>query len=246
VEREADELLKAAGVTLLDHAGADFGRLCRRLLLAQEEYTRIESERWEGIYKDRRPVVHPGTPTPATPPKTPTGPLFSEVAKKYFIENPRAERTDVQVKAEFTRFLEVIGGDSAIDAITKADCRAYNEYLKQTRKVGPATIIKHFSNLFGLFKWCETQEYIGEGSNPVKKGIAPSKKAAKKAALEIRPFTSEELLTIFGSREFIEQRTTNPARYWLTLIGLFQGCRREEGGPLVAFSCFSFVCDIRP
>jgi integrase len=231
VEKEADGLLKAAGLPALDHDGADFGRLCRQLLQAKIDYASIEMDRWRGKYKKHRPVIHPATPSPAAMPKMPTGPLFSEVAKKYFIENARAERTDVQAKAEFKRFVEVIGGDRAIDAITKADCRTYKDYLKDTRKVGPATIIKHFSSLSSLFKWSEAQEYQGERTNPTK-GLPPSKKAAKKAALEIRPFTSEQLLTIFGSREFIEQRTTNPARYWVTLIGLFQGCRREEGGQL--------------
>ena len=42
VEREADALLRAVGQPALDHDGADFGRLCRRLLLARQEYLRIE------------------------------------------------------------------------------------------------------------------------------------------------------------------------------------------------------------
>jgi len=50
VEREADDLLKSAGLPMLDHDGADFGRLCRRLLLAKQEYLRIEADRWEGKY----------------------------------------------------------------------------------------------------------------------------------------------------------------------------------------------------
>src|SRR6185436_18485954 len=38
VESEADALLQAAGQPARDHEGADFGRLCRRLLLAKQEY----------------------------------------------------------------------------------------------------------------------------------------------------------------------------------------------------------------
>lgn len=57
VEREADALLQAAGQHALDHEGADFGRLCRRLLVAKQEYLRIESERWEGSASTTIPVV---------------------------------------------------------------------------------------------------------------------------------------------------------------------------------------------
>lgn len=35
IKKDADELLRAAGLPLLDHDGADFGRLCRRLLRAK-------------------------------------------------------------------------------------------------------------------------------------------------------------------------------------------------------------------
>jgi hypothetical protein len=50
VECQADELLKEAGLPALDHKGAEFGRLCRRLLQANIEYTRIEKDRWEGRF----------------------------------------------------------------------------------------------------------------------------------------------------------------------------------------------------
>jgi hypothetical protein len=52
IEKEADELLRAAGLPMLDHDSADFGRLCRRVLQAKQEYFRIEDERWDGVYKD--------------------------------------------------------------------------------------------------------------------------------------------------------------------------------------------------
>ena len=37
LEKEADELLRAAGLPALDHDGAVFGRLCRKLLRAKQE-----------------------------------------------------------------------------------------------------------------------------------------------------------------------------------------------------------------
>ncbi len=138
VEREADALLQAAGLPAFDHEGAEFGRLCRRLLLAKQEYLQIENDRWEGKYKTRSAVAGGGSvngsaaivvakPSPSKP--------FSDVVRLYFQENTRAKRTDLQVKSELERFVEAVGGDKPIGAITKADCRTYKEHLLQVRKL---------------------------------------------------------------------------------------------------------------
>jgi integrase len=80
-----------------------------------------------------------------------------------------------------------------------------------------------------VFQWAEKQGHLAEGSNPVR-GLSPSKRQAKKQASQRRPFTDEELLTVLGSPEFVKQRDRHPERFWLTLICLFQVCRREEAG----------------
>ena len=92
IEKDADGLLKAAGLPALDHEGADVGRLCRRLLLAKQEYIDIERERWDGIHRKPIPMAVPSTAKPALPSVPPSKP-FSEVAKLYFSEIPKAERT---------------------------------------------------------------------------------------------------------------------------------------------------------
>src|SRR5262249_34015163 len=116
IEKDADALIKAAGLPPLDHDSADFGRLCRRLLQAQIEYTKIEADRWQGIYTPRRPdaaasaALVNGTPRaqPKTqPPPAPTGPLFTESIEGYLRENPRAERSARQLKSELQREKEV-------------------------------------------------------------------------------------------------------------------------------------------
>ena len=102
VEREADDLLKAAGLPALDHDGAEFGRLCRRLIQAKQDYLRIEADRWEGKYNNHRPVrtVVPAAATEAKKATVQSGPLFSVVVDKYLAENPRASRTAKPMKAE--------------------------------------------------------------------------------------------------------------------------------------------------
>jgi integrase len=228
IETDADALLKSAGLPPLDHDGVEFGRLCRRLLVAKQEYVSIEASRWNGVYKTRAAVAGSvSAPTKAAAPSK----SFTNVVKLYFEENTRAKRTDSQVKAELERFVEVIGGDKPIGAITKADCRVYKEHMLQVRKLTLATVIKHLSSLSGMFKWGEAQGFILDGSNPVR-GLAPNKRQAKKQASQRRPFTDAELLAVFGSKTFMQQRNTNAANYWLPLICLFSVCRREEAGQL--------------
>jgi integrase len=234
VEHDADEILKAAGLPLLEHDSVEFKKLCRRMLRAKTNLLDIERARWRGDYKDREARTSAVPPPVSVPPpaKTPApSKPFTEVVKLYFQENTRAKRTDSQVKAELERFVETVGGDRPIGAITKADCRMYKEHMLQVRKLTLATVIKHLSSLSGMFKWSEAQGFVADGSNPVR-GLAPNKRQAKKQASQRRPFTDDELLTVFGSQEFTAQRTTHPERFWLTLICLFQICRREEAGQL--------------
>lgn len=196
---------------------------------AKVEFAKIQLDRWKGEYHDdhrRKPTV---TSTPLA--TTPTSLSFTEVLEKYLAGIPRPARTANPLKAEFLRFIETIGGDKPIATITRADAVAYKESLQLVRKLTATTCIKHISNTDTFFKWAMVHDYLPEGNSPFK-GLAPSKRQAKKQALKRRPFTDEELLTMFGSKEFLNQRRERPERYWLVLFLLFQVCRHEEAGQL--------------
>ncbi|MBX3325733.1 MAG: site-specific integrase [Nitrospira sp.] len=232
VTKEADELLQAAGLPLLDHASLDFAKLCRRLLRAKIEYLRIEYDRWEGEYRDDhlkgRGRVEDKSEVTEVPPSLP----FTVVLDKYLVANPRPARTADPLKAEFGRFLELLGGDRPIATITRAECVRYKESLQANRKLSLITCIKHLSNLNTMLKWASNHDYLPAGFPSPAQGLGPSKRQAKKQAVKRRPFTTEELLTVLGSREFLAQKTDQPERYWVVLLLLFQGCRREEAAQL--------------
>ena len=233
-EKEAEELLKAAGLRPLDRDSMEYGRLCRRLLRAKLDYAQIEMERWEGSYKD---LPSSGLPRAGTSPHAqasagPPSKLFSEVVKMYHKENPpRSPRSLQQTQSEFKTFLKVIGGDKPINHITKADCRKYKENLRDERKNRAATVSKWLSVLSGVFRWAERQDFIPENSNPVK-GLLLTKKQAREGAEHYRDFTDEELMLTFGSEEFRTQKDEHPERYWICLLMLFQVCRRKEPAQL--------------
>jgi integrase len=132
---------------------------------------------------------------------------------------------------EFDKFIATIGGDRPVGSITKNEGRAYKDYLLQIRKVSLATVGKHIHTLSGLFSWADKQGYMNDLPNPVK-GLAPSKTESEKGAVEIRPFSDEELVRVFSSTHFLKQKAPPPDRYWIALLCLFQLCRREEAAQL--------------
>lgn len=151
VATEADALLQAAGLPLLHHAPLNFKRLCKRPLLAKHDVLCIESDRWDGVYKDHQSTYRPTVATIAKPGTSviePPGKPFSQVVKLYFKEHSRADRTDSQIKSKFEKFVAVLGCDRPIASITKADCRTYKEHILKDRS--QTTCIKHLSSPSGL------------------------------------------------------------------------------------------------
>lgn len=231
ISREADELLQSAGLPALEHSSTAFRGLCRRLLRAKIEFARVEADRWNGEYQEHRqqaPLAVQTTRVPASK-EVPSSHPFSAVLKKYLAANPRPRKTEDQAKAEFKRFVVILGGDKPIGEVTKADCVAYKEVLQVTRRLQPATCMRHLLAVAALFRWAEVHGFVV--GNPAL-GLAPRKREVRKQAMKRRPFTDEELLTVFGSSEFIRQRLERPERYWVVLLLVFQVCRREEAGQL--------------
>lgn len=235
---QAEQLLQSAGLPPLDHDSLTFKQLCRRLLEAQLEWTAIQRDRLDGLYPAFRPREHrqsrlavevtQQTATPEFPTK-----LFSEVITLYYDENkPRSPRSGEQVQTELKQFLVVIGGDKQIGRITKDDCRTYKEHLMKDRKLALITVSKWLGIVSSIFRWASRQGFTPDGFNPVN-GLAPNAKRAKAESKSHRDYTDQELLQVFGSDLFRQQRLTRPDRYWLCLICLWSGCRREEAGQLL-------------
>lgn len=235
----ADQLLQSAGLPTLDHDSLAFKQLCRRLLEAQLEWTAIQRDRLDGLYPAFRPRQHrqssltveitPQTATPEAPTK-----LFSEVVTLYYEENkPRSKRSGEQVQSELKRFTEVIGGDCQISLITKDQCRTYKEHLLKSRSLALVTVVKWLGIVSTIFRWAIRQGYMPDHFKNPMEGLAPNSKRAKAESKSHRDYTDQELLRVFGSDLFRKQRFTRPDRYWLCLICLFSGCRREEAGQLL-------------
>lgn len=247
---EADELLHAHKLSL-PKTSEVYRRLCRELLKAKQVVLKAELDRMNGKYWDSDAAEYSARPVTPSPANTFQGPskMFSEGLREYFTHyEHRDTRTNNEKQVIFTRFRESIGGDKPLSEITKAECvrfrdmysrlpkrvsndlrgKAMAEVLAAVESTDCLRVTKRTVNLAlddvrHFFSWAIKHDLF-MGKNPVD-GIAYE--GVKKKSYE--PFTDEDLGKLFGSEEFIAQRTGKyPERYWLLLILLYSGARREE------------------
>ncbi|MBU6483001.1 MAG: tyrosine-type recombinase/integrase [Nitrospirae bacterium] len=138
------------------------------------------------------------------------------------------------IEATFKTFLRVIGGDKPIGDITKADCRAFKESMVSAYRKA-ATINKHLHFLDHLFRWAKGQGFVADSVvNPIAE-LRIAKSIQKKEALKRLAFTREERETLIAHPSFQRQRdrSRHPERYWIVLLCLYAGLRREEAAQLL-------------
>ena len=251
IESEVDELLQTHRRNLPKHSDA-YRRLCRELLKAKQVVLKAEIKRWEGNYYDDDSAEYSVNTrfSPLDNSSTPeTVRLLSEALQDYFKHYAhRDKRTNHEKNVIFTRFTESLGGDKALQDITKAECvrfrdmysrlpkriantlrgKSMTEVLKAVEGTDYLGVTKRTVNLAlddvrHFFSWAIKHDYY-IGKNPVD-GIAYE--GVKKKSYE--SFTDHDLKALFQSDEFQDQKTGKyPERYWLPLILLHTGARREE------------------
>jgi integrase len=146
------------------------------------------------------------------------------------------------------RFLE-LGGDKPVHTITKQDCITYRDTLRKlpanaSKKfpgmalkdvlkraqgwsekdlLSKQTVNQDLTHLTHFFSWL-INEGRYSGSNPVE-GLTYQGIEAK----QTETFSDADIKTIFTSSEYTQQRKDGEdARYWLPLLLLLTGARREE------------------
>jgi integrase len=116
----------------------------------------------------------------------------------------------------------VIGASSStpVHTITKQACIKYRDTL--AKKVSRARVNITLDHLGHFFRWCVKHDaYLG---NVPTDGLSFEDIVVESH----QPFTDDDLRALFTSQSYLKQRTAEPARYWLPLLLLYSGCRREE------------------
>ncbi len=176
--------------------------------------------------------------------------LYSEAVEKYIsaklLEKAWKEKNVKDIKARLNNFID-INGDIPLEDVTRDDMRSFMSVLqklppnrskspkfknksivellamepKQTLNV--ATVNTILDAVGSLFEW-----YVREGklrSNPVK-GLQVKD---TRLAIDLREaFSREDLELIFAHPKFTQGKFIHPAYFWVPLIALFTGMRREE------------------
>ena len=111
-----------------------------------------------------------------------------------------------------------------VEGITKGHIRRYVEYL-QSEGMSASTIDKNHGAVRALLSFAEHEDWIT--SNPAKGVMLPARESAK-----MRSYTPQELEQLFRSPVFTEGMRPvagkGEAAYWIPLLLLFTGARREE------------------
>ena len=254
VASEVDELLAIHKLPPMDHESEAFKRLSRELLKAKRDVLRIELDRWQGDYAtgNGASTIHPASTIDEVSleslPLSDAIPLYL----KHF--DDRAPGTIEAKQNALKRFLDVVG-NKPVHKIAKADCITYRDTLRKVpanlSKRFPGKTIKealalvaskpvksavllskntinqdlmHIGHFFG---WL-IDEGRRSADNPVD-GLSFEGVESKSH----EAFDDSDISAIFCSDEYTSQlKAKDYARYFLPLILLYSGCRREEAANL--------------
>jgi integrase len=161
------------------------------------------------------------------------GKPFTEATALYLIERKLDNKpaTIYEKRRTYGDFVALYG-DLDINQITKSEAVAWKSAEVQ-RGLTANRINKRLGQVNDFFNWAiNNGHYTASDKSPCA-GLFISKKAKLAKATEKRePFTNDEISLIFGAG--YTERFFAPDHYWIPLICLFSGARREEAGDLLS------------
>lgn len=158
---------------------------------------------------------------------------FSQVMAAYLDEKKRdnAPQTIVEKGRTYKDFLDIFG-DLDLNLYTKGEMVQWKT-ADLKRGLGTNRINKRLGQMNDLFKWSIAHgHYTVHPTSPVD-GLFISSKGKLGAQVEhYEPFSNDELAAIFSST--YPEEMPKPDHYWLPIVALFTGARREEIASLKA------------
>lgn len=158
---------------------------------------------------------------------------FSQISAAYLLEKQQdnVQQTLLEKGRTYKDFTDIFG-DLDINLYNKAEIVQWKT-TDLKRGLGANRINKRLGQVNDLFKWAIAHGYYTAHPTSPVEGLYISNKSKLAAKTEsYEPFGDDELKAIFSST--YPQEMAKPDHYWLPLVSLFSGARREELASLKA------------
>jgi hypothetical protein len=182
--------------------------------------------------------VAPAAPTPVAPepwkPVPPRHTIKLSKAIEAYLATIQTEKTKMACSRELHKFLEHCG-DVELHEVHGVDVVSWNVQLlkgdqaKKYKPQAPRTADNAIQFLQSLLKWGFDKHFIHHTTQLATEGqFNLTKKQRKKATVGAAAFSVEQLIKIFDPKTYAEFSGNSESRFWLPLIALFTGMRKEE------------------
>jgi integrase len=256
--------IEEKGLTL-DKESIEYTSFCREILKAEIEALKVEKERMSGNYDNRYDNFLENTITPAVPAieqpaiiDTPSAPVvtLSTVIEGNIKEAELGGNWNEKTKAENESIYKVITdvlGDVDIKSINHQTMMQFRDNLsklppnrdkipkykgktieqilamKNVDAMSRTTLNKYLVRTSSLFKWAVKHGYI---QTNVAEGLTLPK--VRRADQEREAYSTEDIQKIVNHLEYDK---ADPHRFWIPILGMYQGMRLDE-------ICQLYVSDI--
>jgi integrase len=249
VKPSVDDLLRRNGVEL-EQGSEAYRKLCREMLKVQIHLAEVCGRREVGDYSGV-PEAPLGVPVVASAKEDQDqGILLTELIAHYAKENrdngtwtPKSEQN---VLPNLNLLVEVIG-DVPVKTIDRRKVSEFRDALKKLppnmkknrryrdktiqqilkmepdKTLGDQTINNILSRVTALFNHAKDHGFIDH--NPAGRLLLKKVRRSKDAT---SPFSKEDLIKLFHSKEYREDGHRHPYQFWIPLLALFTGARQNE------------------
>jgi integrase len=245
----ADRLLKESGFQL-NQTAPEFVQLCRGILRTQLQGIELEKRQMLTGSIETGQSKKAGIAT--TRQAQPASNLVSQIIEKYTIETQQNWRpkTKTEIQRTLRLFMEFVE-DVPLETISRAEVGEFKQTLmklpvnitqnkryagktiKEILAMGEAqggktlnlaTVGNMLSRVRALFEWARLNGFYKD-VNPASKMI---KKDRRKPHEARAPFTQEDLIKLFHSKEYLGDTHAKSFQFWLPVLGLYTGARINE------------------
>ncbi|WP_029148724.1 site-specific integrase [Methylophilus sp. 5] len=224
IEFEMEDFCESQGFKIAKGSEAH-RQLCYAFLRASVQANQQQTLRHQGEVIDTPVAPKVAPPAQPVPHEAET---FEALRDYWFMQSSKSQSALRIANTAIKKFRDMVGDFKPSD-VTKVNAIAFKDALL-SKGAAPATINKDMGILKAIFSTAEANSKLP--SNPFKGGKdlpIPEKEVES-------PYTLEELKLIFNSPVFKDgyrpKQCMGEAAFWLPLIGLYTGCRLNEGAQL--------------